>query len=326
MRAGALAACALLALLAGCGGASKPAAPARARPPARTPLLIERPADGSRLRARATAAGTLRVRARLRGSGPPGTAVYLDANCRPRACDARATASASGRWSVAMTLTTTTLARFVTIDVGSRPKPAPPVSVTTLELVGPRATRTAPRPPARAPSAPTKRTLPHEVLVIGDSLAVGMADALRAALPGWQVRIDAKTSRPLAEGLRILAAEVDPPAIVAFSLFTNDGPTQTGALDAAVRSTAQRRGGCAVWATIVRPPLNGVSYTAANELLRRLAGEPQLAAGLQVADWSAVVAGSPGYLAGDGVHATPQGYRARAQLYADAIRACAGEG
>ena len=92
------------------------------------------------------------------------------------------------------------------------------------------------------------------MLVIGDSLAVGMADALRAALPGWRVRIEAKHGRSLAEGMRILAEQVDAPAILAFSLFTNDGPTATGALEAAVRATAGRRGGCAVWATIVRPP------------------------------------------------------------------------
>jgi hypothetical protein len=36
------------------------------------------------------------------------------------------------------------------------------------------------------------------VLLIGDSLAVGMADALRLALPGWRVGVDARTSRPLA--------------------------------------------------------------------------------------------------------------------------------
>ena len=162
--------------------------------------------------------------------------------------------------------------------------------------------------------------------MIGDSLAVGMADALRAALPGWKIEIDALTSRPLADGMRILAAQRDAPAIVAFSLFTNDGPTATGALESAVRATATRPGGCAVWATVVRPPLDGVTYRAANELLERLAGDPQLALGLQLVDWSGVVARSPSYLAGDGVHATAAGYRARGQLYAGAIRACAGDG
>jgi hypothetical protein len=190
---------------------------------------------------------------------------------------------------------------------------------------GSGASRT-PRPsaPASATRAPATRTLPHQVLVIGDSLAVGMADALRAALPGWRVDVDAKTSRPLREGMRILAATPNAPAILAFSLFTNDDPRFTGPLQDAVRATARRPGGCAVWATIAAPPVKGVDYANANQLLRGLASEPDLAQSLQIVDWAAEVAGSPSLLAGDGVHATPTGYQARAQLYADAIRACAG--
>jgi lysophospholipase L1-like esterase len=79
-----------------------------------------------------------------------------------------------------------------------------------------------------------------------------------------------------------------------------------------------------VWATIVAPPVQGVDYGNANQLLRGLASDPQLALSLQVVDWSAEVAGAPSLLAGDGVHATPAGYSTRAQLYAAAIRACAG--
>jgi hypothetical protein len=162
------------------------------------------------------------------------------------------------------------------------------------------------------------------VLVIGDSLATGMADPLRATLPGWRVRVDARIGRPLAEGMQILAAQRDPPAIIAFSLFTNDDPRATAALERAVRSTAGRRGGCVVWATIVAPAYQGVAYTAANELLHRLGRSAALAARLRIVDWRAAVADSPSFLAPDGVHATPAGYRALGQLYAGAIRSCAG--
>jgi len=161
------------------------------------------------------------------------------------------------------------------------------------------------------------------VLVVGDSLAEGMADALPAALPGWRVRIDALTGRALVEGMRILAAEAVPPAILAISLFTNDHPLNTRALEAAVRATATRPGGCAVWATIVAPPFEGVSYDAANALLRRLAREPGLE--LELVDWSGAVARTPSLMSTDEVHASPAGYRARALMYAEAIRGCAGE-
>ena len=70
--------------------------------------------------------------------------------------------------------------------------------------------------------------------------------------------------------------------------------------------------------------MRGVSYNATNQLLRGLAADPQLAPRLQLIDWSAVVAASPSFVAGDGVHGTPAGYRARAELYAAAIQACAG--
>jgi hypothetical protein len=312
------------------GGASSATTTA---PAASAPIAISRPPDGSLLHASQTPAGRLRVRARVRGTTSAGGPVFLSASCRPVRCTAKATAGEDGSWAVPMTLTTTRAARFVTIDASSQASVSSTGSaVTTVELLAPGTARSAaettsrrraaapPPPPPRAPPAPR---LPHEVLVIGDSLAVGMADALRAALPGWQVRTDAKISRPLADGMRILAAEPDAPAIVAFSLFTNDDPGATAALERAVRATATRPGGCAVWATIARPPYHGVSYDTANRLLERLASDPQLR--LRLVDWAGLVARSPSSVAGDGVHGTPESYRVRGRLYAKAIRSCAGE-
>jgi len=161
------------------------------------------------------------------------------------------------------------------------------------------------------------------VLVVGDSLAEGMAGALPAALPGWRVRIDALTGRALAEGMRILAAEAAPPAVLAISLFTNDHPLNTRALRAAVRASATRPGGCSVWATIVAPPFEGVGYDAANSLLRWLARDLELE--LELVDWARAVARAPSLMSADEVHASPAGYRARALMYAEAIRGCAGE-
>ncbi|HEY1540389.1 MAG TPA: hypothetical protein VGF63_13380 [Solirubrobacteraceae bacterium] len=325
--------CAALGLLcgygAGCGATGSGGHDATRAAAGAAAIAISGPADGDSLRARSARDRTLRRRARISGMARPGSVVFLHASCRPAPCEARATAAAGGRWSVAMTLTTSRVARFVTVDASAGAR-QPPVAVTTLELVAAPRARTAggvspARSRAAAPPPPPPRSLPHDVLVIGDSLAVGMEDALRAALPGWRVTFDARTGRPLAEGMRILAAQHDAPAIVAFSLFTNDEPGSTAALEQAVRASAARPGGCAVWATIVRPPVDGVSYAAANELLKRLAGDPQVGIGLQLVDWSAVIARTPAYLAPDGVHSTPAGYRARGQLYASAIRACAGD-
>lgn len=234
------------ALAAGCGddAPSEPAATAATTAAAGSsaPVTIARPADGSRLRATRTPAGRLRVRTRVRGGTRPGGEVFLSASCRPLRCDAHATAGGDGTWAVTMTLATNAGARFVTIDASSRAAVAATGSaVTTVELAVPATepgvtgtgSKTAPggaATPPRPPIAQRSPALPHDVLVIGDSLAVGMADALRASLPGWRVSVEAKISRPLATGMQILAGRSAAPAILAFSLFTNDDPGATVAL------------------------------------------------------------------------------------------------
>jgi lysophospholipase L1-like esterase len=125
--------------------------------------------------------------------------------------------------------------------------------------------------------------------------------------------------------MRILQQHSKPPAILAFSLFTNDDPRNVAQLVAAVRATASRVNACAVWATIVRPPVGGMSYAGVNRRLKQLARSDDLALGLQIADWAGAVASQPSLLSGDGVHATAQGYATMARLYNDAIRRCAGE-
>jgi hypothetical protein len=169
-------------------------------------------------------------------------------------------------------------------------------------------------------AAPAERGGAREVFVVGDSLADEIANLLPAALPGWRVRIDAEWGRPLGEGMRILAQDRAPPSILAISLFTNNDPRDVRALEAAVRATAQRPGGCAVWATIVAPAYGGVSHDGANALLRRLARDDEVA--LELVDWARAVERDPSLMSGDEVHASPAGYRARARMYADAIRAC----
>jgi lysophospholipase L1-like esterase len=114
-------------------------------------------------------------------------------------------------------------------------------------------------------------------------------------------------------------------AILAFSLGTNDGPQSTDTLEAAVRYSLSRLGehGCAIWATIARPPLAGVSYKAMNQRLYEIANDPQYTAQLLIVPWAEQYAKHKSWRRSDGVHATPEGYAARAQMYADAARACA---
>jgi hypothetical protein len=166
--------------------------------------------------------------------------------------------------------------------------------------------------------------------MIGDSLAVGTARPLVDALPGWDVHTDGRTSRPLADGMEILSethlprGDTGARAILAFSLFTNNAPSEIGALEEAVRTSVRRLGshGCAIWATIVRPPFQGQSYGRVNALLESLPGDPELSGKLLIVPWAREVASHHEWLAGDHVHATPEGYGARAQLFATAAQTC----
>ena len=188
----------------------------------------------------------------------------------------------------------------------------------------PAAPETLPVPaPIPAPKGGGTGTL----VMIGDSLAEGTEPYLGGLLNGWDVTTDARVGRPLAEGMSILGRTKLPggPVVLAFSLFTNDSPRNVPALDAAVRASVKRAGsGCAIWATIVRPPQGGVSYKAANQDLRRLERDPSIGGRLLVVPWAETVAANPRLVGSDGVHATQVGYQTRASLYAQAVSACGG--
>jgi lysophospholipase L1-like esterase len=281
----------------------------------------------------------LRATVTVSGRTEPDATVSGSSGCAVDRCADRAKAAIDGRWEVRLLLSVQRAAPVATLtavnaadptdrtDVkvrlhGKLPPPEPKQKTKRKPASRPPAAKATPTA-TRAPRTPAPRTL----IMIGASLAEGTEPILPGLLPGWSVRSDAKQSRPLSTGLQILAAtDVPMPAVLAFSLLTNDDPRNVPALDAAVRASVDRagRGGCAVWATIVRPPLNGVSHAAANRRLEQLASEPGLAGRLKIVPWAAAARANRGWLAPDGVHATPDGYRARAQMYADAARSCHG--
>jgi hypothetical protein len=323
-------------VLAGCGGERPPersatdraqtAGQAQAAPsarPQRVPVRLTRPALGEiayghRRGDRLTAVMP------VAGRAAPGALVEIIGRCGRLDCSAIALADRRGRWRAQLQLT---VARGG--DVALRVAYAEPKRgdrpVRRLLRLRPAANGVLPAAGGR-PAA----TGPGTMVVIGDSLAVGMASALQAELDGWQVSVDGRIGRPLGEGMQILQATPWPPggdrgaAVLAFSLFTNDSPGSVDALEAAVRtSLARARGhGCVIWATIARPPYGGVGYDAANQRLGALAVDPAARGRLLLVDWKREYDAHPGWRAGDGVHATAEGYAARARLYADAARTC----
>ena len=152
------------------------------------------------------------------------------------------------------------------------------------------------------------------MIVVGDSLDVGSAPHLRAALGGTAVEIDAEKGRTSTQGVAVLADRIRPEhEVVVFPLGTND--LSADAFATSLASVAQLAGGrCTVVATVVR------RQPSASELNRVVASFAATGE-VQVADWRAAAA-APGVLGRDGTHATGAGYALRASLLAEAVRGC----
>ncbi len=157
-----------------------------------------------------------------------------------------------------------------------------------------------------------------ETVVVGDSLAVGMDSPLKSELDGWSLTTFAQRGRRLADARGLMPAP-GTDRVIAMSLGTNDERDDTAGIRSANRAAleAAGTGGCVVWATVYR---DGRSSTAMNEEIR---ARGRADTRVHIVDWARYAAEHPERIGGDGTHPTPLGYRARAKMYADAIRECA---
>ena len=295
------------------------------------PVLVGAPSLGASVGAQRLSGRRLTAVVELSGSAQPDAQLALAGACGRVDCEGLTYSDHNGRWHTRLRLTTARGRHDVRVRIAYWP--AAPASAPVATRVALRAS--APPSPAAgtvpAPAAGPPADARPALVMLGDSLAIGTAGPLAVDLPQWNVRFDARIGRPLAEGLSILAGtalpSTEPPArtVLAFSLFTNDSPADVNELDAAVKASVGRLGphDCAIWATISRPAVHGISYRAANAHLTQLALAPQIAGRLLVVPWAEEVARHPDWKAHDHVHATMAGYLARAQLYADAARSCA---
>lgn len=155
-----------------------------------------------------------------------------------------------------------------------------------------------------------------DVAVVGDSLNVGTLDYLGDALPGWTVRSDSVVGRVTDDGL-VALGRLGGREPVLVSLGTND---PAGAVDE-FRADVERAlriagpGRCVIWATIWRSDGPDEGY---NGVLEQAAGDGRL----RLLRWHEMVEDRPELLAPDGVHGSPEGYRARAEEAAIIVRSC----
>lgn len=338
----------LVVAICGCGSPGQPArgagtpvgaAESTPTPEASRPAVdITRPAAGAVVKALPGAHTSLAATIAVQGFAPPGSHVRLRTGCPARPCRAEAKADGNGMWRLRVRVSAPRRRPAVTLRATSS-VPGPPrrrrirLKARHESAVVRRSRTRSAAPPASGAPAPAVTPTPtpaptvtpaRRMVLIGDSLAVGIQQLLPGLLPGWTVRSNALTGRSLAAGMDLVeqADLTSQPTVLAVSLFTNDDPRATDALARAVQRSVGLVGphGCAVWATIVRPPFAGVSYAAANRVLRRLAAADGGA--LLVVPWAAAVARHRDWIGPDHVHGTVAGYRGRAAMYAQAARAC----
>jgi lysophospholipase L1-like esterase len=159
------------------------------------------------------------------------------------------------------------------------------------------------------------------VLVVGDSLAVGMRPYLGRLLPGREIIWDARSGRTTPQGLERLRLQLRHviPRTVVVSLGTNDGPDPRR-FSHRVRQALKAipAGACVVWAALFRPARKG-PYHALNRVLR---AETRRDARLVIVDWDRAVAQRRVVLP-DGLHPDAAGYRHRSSMFARAVGRCA---
>jgi hypothetical protein len=172
---------------------------------------------------------------------------------------------------------------------------------------------------ATAVAAPSE----HTVLHVGDSLAYGTSLYLPQYLRGWSVRDDVDVSmQSYAVPGRVAAFGASLPHVLIVSAGTNGHPAATSQFKADVRKVLTLAGPqrCVIWANIVRPPYQGISYSRLNGVLAKLDRRNR---NLVMFDWARMVARHPGALSSDGVHVDVPFYRTRAKALATLAKRCA---
>lgn len=167
--------------------------------------------------------------------------------------------------------------------------------------------------------APRAHAADGDVLVVGDSLAVGTQPYLAALLAGRNLVTDVRNGITTPQGMRLLRMSLRNvvPKTVVVSLGTNDGGDPGRFANRLRRTLALLPSDtCVVWSTIIRPRRKG-PYRPLNRVLHKLGKQdPRLV----VVDWEHAVRGGAVFLP-DGLHADPDGYRYRSAMIADAINA-----
>lgn len=170
---------------------------------------------------------------------------------------------------------------------------------------------TAPRPVAEQPSPPT---FPQStsVLVIGDSLAVGIAEQVTTAMPDRQIVVEAAEGRNTATSVALVTGHAAyTPSIWVVSLGTNDNADEfKDNAEALMGLAGDDR--CVLWYDVYRPEYD----TEINAIL----GDIQAThSNVQLLAWSESALAHPEWFSVDQIHPSADGYLQRSELASDAV-------
>jgi hypothetical protein len=162
---------------------------------------------------------------------------------------------------------------------------------------------------------------PAQVLIVGDSLAVGMRPFLGDLITDREVTFDVRAGWTTPQGMEALRLDLEQfaPQTVVISLGSNDG-SDPGVFADRIRRIlrALPPSSCVVWPAIIRPKRKG-EYRGLNRVLRDEARHDDR---LTVIDWDRMVRKGQVRLR-DGLHPDEDGYRWRAWVTAGAVeRGC----
>jgi len=145
------------------------------------------------------------------------------------------------------------------------------------------------------------------VLLLGDSLAVGITYDLQTAWPQRVISVDAEVGRSTpTQATSLESYATSSPPVWVVSLGTNDAPdTFAAAARQIVRLAGPRR--CLVWYDVHRP----TTQDAINAELHQLAARHP---NVHLLDWAALADANPQWFGSDGIHPATEGYTQRAQL------------
>ena len=156
-----------------------------------------------------------------------------------------------------------------------------------------------------------------DVLVVGDSLAVGTMPFLAPMLGGRNIVSAAQNGITTPKGMSLMRRElrVVTPKTVIISLGTNDGANPQRFADRVRRTMSLLpENACVIWSTIIRPKRKG-DYRGLNRVLHQAKRrDPRIV----VINWEYAVNVGAVFLP-DGVHADEAGYRYRSAMIAEAI-------